>query len=200
MSSLLVFNIIYRVEIQSVMLVLQALWTIAPLTFSLVSSPPLPCVNKYTVLYINCTSIQWVRGGGFGVIGGEGASTDKTCRKVHLQVNFLDNHIWDCYLSLIFLWIKINNDMQHRNAYSGALCTKITRHFLFLLRTRKSKRIHLTQGRSENAAICCFVLHLFGPAVFALWLLPVTRGGIIKKKCAILFKLNEFGGRFSMNM
>jgi hypothetical protein len=82
-----------------------------------------------------------------------------------------------------------------------ALWTKITRHFyISCARMRQSKRIHLTQGRSENAAICCFVLHLFGPVVFALWLLPVTRGGIIKKKCAILFRLNEFGGRFLMNM
>ncbi len=61
MSSLLVFNRVYRMEIQSVMLALP---------------PPLPCLNKNTVQY---TRIQCLGGGGgggvgeYGVIGGEGA-------------------------------------------------------------------------------------------------------------------------------
>jgi hypothetical protein len=45
MSSLLVFNIVYRLEIQSVMLVFSAQlvnYSIAPLTLSLVSSPSFP--------------------------------------------------------------------------------------------------------------------------------------------------------------
>ncbi len=50
-ASLLMFSRVYRLEILSVMLVfLTGFVNIAPLTFSLVSSPPpLPCVNKYTV-------------------------------------------------------------------------------------------------------------------------------------------------------
>ncbi len=55
MSSLLVFNRVYRLEVEPFMLVLSTgLWNIAPRTFSLVSSAPpppfsLPYVNKYTV-------------------------------------------------------------------------------------------------------------------------------------------------------
>jgi hypothetical protein len=46
----------------------------APLTFSLVSSAPLPvCVNKYT-LY---TYTVRKGGGGYEVIGGRGPQTDK---------------------------------------------------------------------------------------------------------------------------
>jgi hypothetical protein len=65
MSSLLVFNRDYRLEIQSVMWVFATgFMNYCPLTSSLVSSPPLPCVNKYIV----CNK------GEYGVIGGEGAS------------------------------------------------------------------------------------------------------------------------------
>jgi hypothetical protein len=69
MSSLLVFNRVFRLEIQSVMLVfLTGIVNNCPLTFSLVSSLspplPLPCVNKYTVY--TC------KGGEYGVIGGGG--------------------------------------------------------------------------------------------------------------------------------
>ena len=53
MSSLLVFNRVYRLEIQSV---------------SSPPSPPPPCVNKYTVH----TYTVW--GGDYGVIVREGAS------------------------------------------------------------------------------------------------------------------------------
>jgi hypothetical protein len=52
MSSLLVYNRVYRLEIQSAMMVFSIgfVCTIAPVTFSLVSSTPslFPCVNKYT--------------------------------------------------------------------------------------------------------------------------------------------------------
>jgi hypothetical protein len=69
----------------SVMLVLSTgivNYCIAPLTFSLISSPP-PRVNKYTVY----TRIQCVRGGEYGVIGGEVASDKKnTCRKVNCLI------------------------------------------------------------------------------------------------------------------
>jgi hypothetical protein len=68
MSSLLVFNRVYRLEIQSVMLVFSTDFVnYCPSTFSLVSSPPLPPYTLYTC-------IQCVRGEEYGVIGGEGAS------------------------------------------------------------------------------------------------------------------------------
>ncbi len=54
-------SLVNRLEIQSVTLVFSTGFVnYAPLTFSLVSSPPpLPCVNKYTVLY---TRKQCLRG------------------------------------------------------------------------------------------------------------------------------------------
>jgi hypothetical protein len=59
MSSLLVFNRVYRLEIQfnHIGIFRPVLWTIVSLTFSLVAlPPPLPWVNKYTVygLRIKC--------------------------------------------------------------------------------------------------------------------------------------------------
>ncbi len=56
---------VYILEIQSIMLVLDpALLTVAPLTFSLVQPPPLPCMNKHTVYtYTVC------KGRGDGVLG-----------------------------------------------------------------------------------------------------------------------------------
>ncbi len=55
-----------------------ALWTIAPLP-SLVSSPPLACVNKYTVY----TYIVWKGGGGgVGENGGEGAKNRSTANSI----------------------------------------------------------------------------------------------------------------------
>jgi hypothetical protein len=67
-----------------------------PLTFSLVqlSHPtPLPCVNKYTVYTTVCT------GGGVGhrVLGFRQINI---CRKVSLQVNFLDGGILHCLLGV----------------------------------------------------------------------------------------------------
>jgi hypothetical protein len=52
-ASLLVFNRVYRLEMQSAMLVFSTpLVTSAPLTFSLVDlPPPFPCVNKYSGIY-----------------------------------------------------------------------------------------------------------------------------------------------------
>jgi hypothetical protein len=77
MSSLLVFNRVYRLEIQPVMLVFLTGFVKhyrTPLTFSLVSSPPLPCVYNYGVY-----TYTIVRGGEYGVIGREGGpQTDKT--------------------------------------------------------------------------------------------------------------------------
>ncbi len=78
MSSLLVFNRVYRLEIQSVMLVFSSplVWTSAPLTLSLVHLPPhhlLPCVNKYTV-YTYTVSEGW---GEYGVTGGGPQQTDR---------------------------------------------------------------------------------------------------------------------------
>jgi hypothetical protein len=71
MSSLLVFNRVYRLEIQSVMLVFSTGF----LNYCLLSgylslpSPTPPRVNKYTVYtYTKC------KGGSMGVVSGDGVS------------------------------------------------------------------------------------------------------------------------------
>ncbi len=68
MSSLLVFIRVYRLEIQSVMLVfLTGIVNNCPLTFSLVSSPPpllLPCVEKYIVYTCEGGGSMGSEGGG----------------------------------------------------------------------------------------------------------------------------------------
>jgi hypothetical protein len=73
MSSLLVFNRVYRLEIQSVMLVFSApLVNYRPsnlLSGSPTPSPPLPCVNKCR----ECIHTMCTRGGG----GDRGYQTDK---------------------------------------------------------------------------------------------------------------------------
>ncbi len=69
-----------------------ALWTIAPLTFSLVQfSPPHPFPVWISILF---TRIQCERGGG---LWGSGPQTN-TCRKVRSHVNFLDDDILLCCL------------------------------------------------------------------------------------------------------
>jgi hypothetical protein len=57
MTSLLVFNRVYRLEIQSVMLVFfdPALWTIVPLNFSLVHLSPLP-KDEVQYIYRQCVA------------------------------------------------------------------------------------------------------------------------------------------------
>ncbi len=81
-----VFIRVYRLEngsVSHVGIFDPALKTVAPLTFSLVQLFPLPCVNKYSILY---TRIQCVRGGGgSGILG---LKQINNCRKVPLQVNF----------------------------------------------------------------------------------------------------------------
>jgi hypothetical protein len=72
MSSLLVFNRVYRLEIKSVMLVFST-----PLTFSLVYPPPSP-----SFLYEQC-----VTAGGGGVI--RGRRKINTSPQIPLLVNFL---------------------------------------------------------------------------------------------------------------
>jgi hypothetical protein len=66
MSSLLVFKRVYRLEIQSVMLVFSTsfvnYYPYNLLNFSLISSPPLPCVNKYSIMYVNKYTMR--KGGG----------------------------------------------------------------------------------------------------------------------------------------
>ncbi len=68
-----------------------ALWHIAPLTFSPVSSLPLPCVNKYKYTENKYTRIHYtVCNGGGGVWGhrrGGGLGQINPCRKVPLQDN-----------------------------------------------------------------------------------------------------------------
>jgi hypothetical protein len=94
MSSLLVFNRVYRREIQSVMLVFSTGFVnYCPSTFCLIRSPPpcLPCVNKYTVYtYTVCKG-----GGEYGIIGVEGASDRSTpvAKSLYWSI-FLDNYFW----------------------------------------------------------------------------------------------------------
>jgi hypothetical protein len=97
MSSLLVFNRVYILEIKSVMLVFSTGFVnYCPLTFSLVSSPSppptLPCVNKYTLyMYTVCKG-----GGSVGPYSyeGRGPQTDKTpAAKSLYRSIFLDNDI-----------------------------------------------------------------------------------------------------------
>ncbi len=80
-----------------------ALWTVAPLHFSLVQlslRPPLPCKIKYTVMY---TRLQCVMGGGGGWYGVLGLRQINTCRKVPWQANFLGwRHFALPSMSLIF--------------------------------------------------------------------------------------------------
>ncbi len=75
MSSLLVFNRVYRLEIQSVMLVFSTpLVNKRPsnlLTGSPTPLPTLPCVNKYTV-YTYRVSKGLGGGGGMGSLAGTG--------------------------------------------------------------------------------------------------------------------------------
>jgi hypothetical protein len=61
MSSLLVFNRVYRLEIQSVMLVISTqLCELLPPNLLSGSTPPPPSQSEYTV----CTDSVWLRGGG----------------------------------------------------------------------------------------------------------------------------------------
>jgi hypothetical protein len=83
---------VYRLEIQSVMLVFSTqLGEMLPL-FPLLSglNPPPPRVNKYTVY-------TYTGGGGYWVLG---LRQINTCRKVplHFTVIFLDDDILHCHL------------------------------------------------------------------------------------------------------
>ncbi len=81
-----------------------ASWTIAPLTFSLVSSPPLPV--WISILY---TSIQCVRGE-YGVIGGEGPPTDKTpaAKSLYRSIWTFGIAFYQSYLSTeVLLYISL---------------------------------------------------------------------------------------------
>jgi hypothetical protein len=92
MPSLLVFNRVYRREIQPVTLVFSTGFV----AVSLVSSLSLPCGNKYTVY--TYTVCKWWE---YWVIGGEGPQTDKTpAAKSLYRSIFLDNDIWHCILSV----------------------------------------------------------------------------------------------------
>jgi hypothetical protein len=99
-SSLLVFNRVYRLEKQSVMLVFSPLSFVNCCPSNLLSSstlPPPPFPMWISGLY---TRIQCVRGG-YGIIG---LRQINTCRKVPLQVNFFRwRHFAFPSVSLIFL-------------------------------------------------------------------------------------------------
>ncbi len=93
-----VFIRVHKWEIQSVMLVFSTkLGELLPLTPSLwFNSPPLPCVNKYTVYNVQCVKV-----GGYGVLGPRQINT---CRTVPSQVYFCkERHLALTSLSLIFL-------------------------------------------------------------------------------------------------
>ncbi len=109
MSSLLVLNRVFFLsrDIVNHVGISTGFVNYFPLTFSLVSSPPLPSstVNTVSILYtrIHCT-VHCVRGGGeeYGVIGGEGGpQTDRTpaARSFYRSI-FLYNNIWHSFLSL----------------------------------------------------------------------------------------------------
>ncbi len=101
-----VFIRIYRLEIQSVMLVLltQLLWTIAPLPSLWFNSPPslLACVNKYTV-YL-----------GYGVLG---LRQINTWRKIPFQVIFLDYDILHRLLWVLSFYGAICMDWRATISY-----------------------------------------------------------------------------------
>ncbi len=104
MSFLLLFNRVYRLEIQSVMLVFRlALWTIAPLVSS---TPPPPFHVWISIQYLYNTRIQCVRGKN-GVIGwwGWGPQTDKTpaTKSLYRSIFFSERHLALLSISLIFL-------------------------------------------------------------------------------------------------
>ncbi len=125
----MVFNRVYRLEIQSEMFTFfgPALWTIAPLTFSLVRLPPWPPFPKsmYNIIQTVC---GWEGVGVLSCVGdhilqefntlfltrfriykitlppqtktseGRGPQTDEHLPQ--LQVNFLHSDIWHCFLSV----------------------------------------------------------------------------------------------------
>ncbi len=80
-----VFFRVYRLEIH-VGINNPALWTIAPLTFSLVQLSPLPHFHVYSV-----------QGGGLGVVWGHGSQTEKHLPQSPFTV-FLDDDILHCLL------------------------------------------------------------------------------------------------------
>ncbi len=110
MSSLLAFNRVYRLEIQSVMLVFSTqLCKLLPLSpFLWFNSPSPPCVNKYTVYtYTVC------KGGRVWVLG---LRQIITCRKVPLRVNFFKwrHFALPSSMSLIFLRLKNTQFIMNR--------------------------------------------------------------------------------------
>jgi hypothetical protein len=94
----MMFNRDYRLGIQSVMLVFSTGFVnLRPLTFSLISSTTLPCVNKYTVYtYTMC------KGRSMGSKEGRGSQTDKTpaAKSLYRSIIFLDNDFWHYFLSV----------------------------------------------------------------------------------------------------
>ncbi len=81
------------------MIVFSALWTVAPPTFlSGWTLPPFPVLMSFIgiPLYSLC-----VWGGGYEALG---LREIKTCRKVPLQVNFLDDDILQCFYEAYLLY------------------------------------------------------------------------------------------------
>jgi hypothetical protein len=131
------FNRVYRLEIQSSHggIFDPALQTIAPLTFS-------PPSQSQTTLYHTACDWEWVRvlscvgdtilqesstlylirfkthkvalDHSKEKLGAEGGLRPiNNCRKVLLQVNFLDNDIWHCFLSVLSFYGLTHGPMTH---------------------------------------------------------------------------------------
>ncbi len=116
MPSLLVFNRVYRLEIQTVLLVFSTGF-VKHCPSNLLSGqlypPSLPCVNTYTV---QCTHVC-VRGGGgsMGSQEGSGLQTDKhLCRQVPLLVSFREKPTFRAGV-FIYIWSMVTGQKGTTN-------------------------------------------------------------------------------------
>ncbi len=111
MSSLLLFNRVYRLERQSVMLVFSTPFVNqrpSNLPFSLVHlscppSPPFLCEQLHEYVFIQCVTGG---GGGFGAL-----RQINTCRQVHFLVNFYETptfRVWYLYRYLVHAIIALS--------------------------------------------------------------------------------------------
>ncbi len=106
MASLLVTHRVYRLKIQSVMLLFST--GFVNHSPSMVSSPPLspfPCVNKYTA---QCTHLYSV----YGVIGGKRASNRKTPAAKYLYWSIFKKSRHLGFFFFIYIWSKLSSLFQ----------------------------------------------------------------------------------------
>jgi hypothetical protein len=106
-----------------------SLWTVAPLTFSLVQlSPPSPVpVNKYTVLY--CTSIQCVGWGGGGTGFWASDRWTPAAKSLYRSI-FLDDDNLDC-----LLWVFSFYALDDLHTIGLFILKRIFRRNGFILQT-----------------------------------------------------------------